>query len=57
MKKIATLLALLPSMSLAHGGHAPTPESLHAVSHTGPLLGLALICVVLGAVLYQRWAS
>lgn len=57
MKKLATLLALVPGMSLAHGGHAPVPEPVHAVSHAGPLLGLALICIAIAITVYQRWMS
>lgn len=57
MKKLAVFFAFLPSISLAHGGHAPLPEAVHAVSHAGPLLGAGLICAAVGLAIYQRWLS
>ncbi|WP_299629189.1 hypothetical protein [uncultured Tateyamaria sp.] len=57
MKKFATLLALVPGMSFAHGGHAPLPDTVHNVSHTGPVLGATLIIGTIAVLAYQRWKS
>lgn len=61
MKKLAKISALiltcLPSLSLAHGGHAPVPEPAHGLNHAAPALGLAVIALALGALLWQRTRS
>jgi len=54
MKKLSLILTFLPSLSLAHGGHAPLPEPAHGLSHAMPVLVLVVIAVVLGALLWQR---
>ncbi|MEM6482913.1 MAG: hypothetical protein AAF681_13785 [Pseudomonadota bacterium] len=57
MKKLALLFTLVPSVSLAHGNHAPMPEPVHSVSHAIPGLALILILAVLALVAYRRWMS
>ncbi len=46
MKRIATLLALIPGAALAHGGHAPVHEAAHGFTHALPamigVLGIGL---------------
>ena len=54
MKKLSLILTVLPSLSLAHGGHAPLPEPAHGLSHAMPVLVQVVIAVVLGALLWQR---
>ncbi|WP_238365334.1 hypothetical protein [Mesobacterium pallidum] len=43
MKRIATLIALVPASAMAHGAHAPVPAVAHNTVHVLPLLGLAVI--------------
>lgn len=57
MKHLATLITLLPGAALAHGGHAPVPEAAHAMTHAGPILGVAAIALAIGLALAQRWRS
>ena len=49
MKKLATLIALLPGMSMAHGVHAPIVDpSLHSASHAAPGVAALIMVVALG---------
>ena len=57
MKKLCTLLAVLPGAAFAHGGHAPVPEVAHGLTHTGPILGALVIALAVGLALAQRWRS
>ena len=57
MKRLITFAALTPVSALAHGGHAPVPETVHGLTHAGPLFGLAIVTVTGAVVLYQRWRS
>ncbi|GFE63753.1 hypothetical protein [Litoreibacter roseus] len=57
MKRLTALAALLPGSALAHGGHAPVPEIAHGLSHVGPFVGLVIIAIAGGVILYQRWLS
>ena len=49
MKKLATLVTLLPGAALAHGGHPPVAEAAHAGVHGMIISGLAVALVVLAA--------
>ena len=57
MKKLITLLAVLPGAAIAHGGHAPVPEVTHGLTHAGPVLGALVIALAVGLALAQRWRS
>lgn len=43
MKRIATLLTLLPAASFAHGAHAPVAESSHGLVHLAPALAVIVL--------------
>lgn len=43
MKKLATLLALTPSLAVAHGGHVDMSVVAHDTYHVGPWIGVGLI--------------
>ena len=57
MKRLVTLMTVLPGAALAHGGHAPVPEAAHGMTHAAPLLGGALIVAALALLIHKRWAS
>ncbi len=57
MKRLITLATLMPVSALAHGGHPPVPETVHGLSHAGPILGFAIVVITGAVVLYQRWRS
>ncbi|BBU54915.1 hypothetical protein KU6B_11800 [Mameliella alba] len=57
MKRLVTLMTVLPGAALAHGGHAPVPEAAHGMTHTAPLLGGALIVAALALLIHKRWTS
>lgn len=53
MKKLATLIALLPGTAMAHGMHAPVDPALHSFAHVVP----GVIVIGLAAVLGLMWRS
>jgi hypothetical protein len=55
MKRLFTLLALLPSAALAHPGDHRADELLHFLSEPDHAALIALGAVVLGYVIY-RWS-
>lgn len=54
MKKLTTLIALLPGTSMAHGMHAPVDPSLHAFTHVVPGVIVIAMVVVLGLLWRSR---
>ena len=57
MKKLVLALALTPSALLAHGAHAPAPEAVHAMAHSGLNAGLAIIALAALIALVGRFRS
>ena len=55
MKRLATLMTLLPGAALAHGAHAPVPETAHSTAHAAPVLVALLVAATVGLALYARW--
>lgn len=55
MKRFIVLASVVPGAAVAHGGHAPLPDSLHGLSHGGLLAGAAVVLLAVGVVCYQRW--
>ncbi len=47
MKKLTTLLMLVPSIALAHGGHAEMPAAAHDTFHFGPWVAVGLLLAAL----------
>ncbi|MDJ0640731.1 MAG: hypothetical protein QNJ20_18055 [Paracoccaceae bacterium] len=54
MKKLTTLLVLGPGSAFAHGGHVELAGSAHDSFHAAPLIGVALIVVVIGHAALRR---
>jgi hypothetical protein len=50
MKKLTTLIALLPGTAMAHGMHAPVEPTLHGFAHILPgalVIGMAAVLGIL----------
>ncbi len=47
MKRAITLLTVLPGTAFAHGGHGEISEPLHALSHSGHIVGAIIIVAAL----------
>ncbi len=56
MKRLALLSVVLPGAALAHGGHAPVPETVHGLVHTAPL-ALVGVAAVLAVGFYSLWRN
>lgn len=56
MKRIATALALSPSLAFAHGAHLPVPEYAHGAAHAGPLAVIVLVAAAV-ALLLRYWGT
>lgn len=54
MKRIAALIALLPVSAMAHGAHAPVPESSHGLAHLAPALLVVAVAVVVARISLRR---
>ena len=54
MKKLATLVTLLPGTALAHGGHPPVAEAAHGGVHGMIATGFA---VALGVIALSLWRA
>ena len=55
MRKTLALIALSPGAALAHGGHAPVPEALHAASHALPVVAVIIVALAIGLAALERW--
>ena len=58
MKRFVTAsvsgLSLLPAAAMAHGAHAPVPESTHGLAHLAPALGVIALAALVAFVASRR---
>ncbi|EBA05806.1 hypothetical protein [Sagittula stellata] len=53
MKRIAALIALLPVSAMAHGAHAPVPDSAHGLAHLAPALLVIAVAAVVARIAFR----
>ena len=55
MKTLAAFpTSIMPTVVFAHGGHAPVPEPIHFLSHSGHIVGAIIAIAALVAFLRKR---
>lgn len=54
MKKLVALIALLPASAMAHGAHAPVPETSHGLVHLAPALAVIVLAVAVAWVTRRK---
>lgn len=57
MKRLALITLVTPGAALAHGNHAPVPETVHGLAHTAPIALAAVAAIVLAVGLYRLWRN
>jgi len=57
MRTLILAASLAPSTLLAHGAHAPVPETVHGVAHSGLHAGLAIVAAAALVALVRRFRS
>ncbi len=57
MKRFIALATVMPGSVLAHGAHAPVPDSVHMLNHTAVFLAVGVLVVIGGLALRQLFRS
>lgn len=57
MKRFIALAIVMPGSVLAHGAHAPVPESVHMLNHAPAFLAVGVLVLAGGLALRQLLRS